>query len=128
MQRFSKNRQAIIDLLSSTDSHPTAEWIYEQLKSELPNLSLGTVYRNLTQLCESGVIKSVGFAGGMEHFDYKTFSHPHSVCSRCGTIIDIETDKAEDILEDVKLLTGLDNPELHVIGTCKECSKELNAV
>ena len=50
IQRFSKKRQAIYDCLAGTTSHPTADWIYHQLHADYPDLSLGTVYRNLTQL------------------------------------------------------------------------------
>ena len=90
MQRFSKKRTAIYDCLCGTKTHPTADWIYQQLLPEFPDLSLATVYRNLAQLKEAGRIRSVGTVAGQERFDADL--HPHgrraedaSGWSVCGT-------------------------------------------
>lgn len=89
MKRYSKNREAILDCLRRTKTHPTAEWVYEQLKPDCPSISLATVYRNLIALQEEGVICSVGISGGKEHFDSDTVPHAHAVCVVCGRIIDL---------------------------------------
>ena len=80
IQRFSKKRQAIYDCLRSTTSHPTADWIYHQLHPDFPDLSLGTVYRNLSQLKNAGLIQSVGVVAGQERFDANISPHTHLIC------------------------------------------------
>lgn len=122
--RFSKNREAILNCLKNTKSHPTAEWIYEQLKSEYPSLSLGTVYRNLNQLKEAGMIKSMGIVSGHEHFDADMSIHYHVICSGCGTIIDLETQP--DMLQLVNEIgekTQFSIAEMQLFGVCKNCSE-----
>lgn len=89
-QNFSRKRQAILDTIRSTSIHPTAEWIYQSLKQEYPDLSLGTVYRNLAQFKDEGVILSMGVMNGQERFDSNINPHSHFICTNCEAIIDIE--------------------------------------
>lgn len=88
-QNYSRKREAILNALRSTTSHPTADWVYQTLKPEFPDLSLGTVYRNLAQFKQDGVIASVGVVNGQERYDGNTKPHTHFICSRCGAVIDI---------------------------------------
>ncbi len=90
--RYSKQREAIIKLLSSTTSHPDAEWLYVRLREEYPNISLGTVYRNLRQLSQSGEILEI-HSKGISHFDATTDEHYHMYCNKCGGIFDIDREK-----------------------------------
>jgi Fur family peroxide stress response transcriptional regulator len=87
-RKHSKKRDAILELLRSVNTHPTAQWVYEQLKPRIPGLSLGTVYRNLTYFRQTGLAASVGIVNGEERFDGFTAPHPHLVCSRCGAVVD----------------------------------------
>ncbi len=89
-ENYSRKRVAIIDTLKSTNTHPTAEWIYTKLKPEYNDLSLGTVYRNLKKLCTDNKIRSVGVYNGQEHFDANVQPHSHFTCEDCGSIIDID--------------------------------------
>ena len=70
--RYSKKREAILDVIRSSDAHPSAEWIYQALKQANPDLSLGTVYRNLLFFQRQGTIQSVGVVHGQERFDAVT--------------------------------------------------------
>ncbi len=88
-RNFSAKREAIYETLASTKSHPTAEWVYDQLKPSIPDLSLGTVYRNLTVFKELGLTKCVGVVNGKERFDADMSQHPHFVCTRCLSVIDV---------------------------------------
>lgn len=88
-RNFSAKRDAIYRALLSTDKHPTAEWIYEHLKSEIPDLSLGTVYRNIAVFKEMGMVKSIGVVNGQERFDADMSQHSHFICKCCFKIIDI---------------------------------------
>lgn len=88
-QRYSKKREAILGLLRSTTEHPGAEWIYLRLKPDYPDLSLATVYRNLNQFKEQGLILSLGTVNGVERFDGTTAPHVHFVCDCCGKVQDL---------------------------------------
>ena len=85
----SRKRQAIYDHLCSVTDHPTAEMIYARLKPEIPELSLGTVYRNLTVLLEEGQIITVGKVDGQERYDARTTPHAHFVCRGCRRVLDV---------------------------------------
>ena len=87
--RQSKQRNRILELLRSTDRHPTADWLYQQLKNEFPYLSLGTVYRNLGTLIEQGLVKKIHFGSTFDRFEAKTQPHYHLICESCGNIIDV---------------------------------------
>ncbi len=84
-----RKRDAILSYLRSTDIHPSADMVYAQLKPEIPDLSLGTVYRNLSMFRQQGVIASVGTVNGVERFDGNTAPHVHFVCTDCSAVIDM---------------------------------------
>ena len=84
IRKHSKKRDAILNCLRETDAHPSAEWVYSRLKPQIPDLSLGTVYRNLALFKETGEAISLGTVMGLERFDGRTDPHIHFVCTRCG--------------------------------------------
>ena len=90
-RKTSKKRQAILDALMATTEHPNAEWLYHKLKPEYPDLSLGTVYRNLSLFADAGDILRIGVLGGQERFDGRTDPHAHLLCAECGRVMDVET-------------------------------------
>lgn len=125
--RYSKKREAILSALSATTCHPTAEWLYQTLKSQHPDLSLATVYRNLSQFKAQGTIKSVGVIGGQEHFDASTAPHNHFICHCCHAIIDLPVGPKNIELDDaVAQEYGLeiDGHELMFYGRCPTCMSE----
>jgi Fur family peroxide stress response transcriptional regulator len=126
-KKHSRKRDGILDLIRSTDSHPSAAWVYERLKPLFPRLSLGTVYRNIRGFREEGELASVGVVRGEERFDGRVEPHPHFVCSRCGKIVDIDLD-----MEKTQGITGgaLIAPDLLVdprktvfYGLCGDCRR-----
>lgn len=88
--RKTKQRDLILKVLRSTDTHPTADWIYEQVKKEMPNISLGTVYRNLGKLAKSGEIMELSFGSKYSRFDGNADDHYHFICTSCEKVIDIK--------------------------------------
>ena len=87
-KRYSRQREAILKNLRHRTDHPSADMVYESLRHEIPNISLGTVYRNLNNLSENGSI--LRFAvGGKEHFDGNITPHIHFICTDCGAIQDV---------------------------------------
>ena len=87
---FSSKRELIYSTLCSTKSHPSAKWVYEQLKEDYPDLSLGTVYRNIALFKENGKAIAVANVLGEERLDADTSPHAHLVCKCCGRIDDID--------------------------------------
>ncbi|MFP3091256.1 transcriptional repressor [Treponema sp. TIM-1] len=88
-RKHSKKRDAILEAIRSTTTHPGAQWVYEQLKPVIPDLSLGTVYRNITFFQQEGLVVSLGVVNGEERFDGEVKPHPHLVCRRCGRVADL---------------------------------------
>ncbi len=124
-KRFRK-REAILACLQSTTSHPSAEWVFEQLKPEIPDLSLGTVYRNLSLFKEQGKIISVGTVKGVERFDANTNPHVHYICGGCGRVLDLAEIQVPTQLADAaaKCAGGrVDGCQLTFTGFCKACLK-----
>lgn len=127
MQRYSKKRQSIIECVKNTKTHPTAEWVYNELKPLYKDLSLATVYRNINELVKSGKINSLGTVLDKERFDGDTTPHAHAVCARCGKIIDVTevtipkevTDKVQDKTE-----FKVTYSNVQFVGICSDCIKD----
>ncbi len=122
MRRHSRKRDAILHCIKESREHPSAEWIYTQLKPEHPDLSLGTVYRNLALFRENGEVVSVATVNGVERLDAYTEQHPHFICNGCDAVIDIEV-PIEDLRSDLEQRYGyeVDRSELIFRGLCKNC-------
>ena len=88
-ENFSRKREAVLHAVEGTKSHPSAEWVYGQLRQEHPDISLATVYRNLKRFCDTGRVRSIGVVNGQERFDADLSPHSHFVCRRCGAVQDI---------------------------------------
>lgn len=123
-RNYSKKREAILKVLRETTVHPTAEWIYTRLKSQYPDLSLGTVYRNLAQFKEEGTILSVGTVNGQERFDGNTKPHSHFICWECGAVLDVPGEfVGEEAKREVARSFGLSVESTEVLfrGVCDKC-------
>ncbi len=127
-QNFSKKREAIFRSICSTDTHPTAEWVYNQLKPEFPDLSLGTVYRNISMFKERGMVISVGTVNGQERFDWNVKPHPHFICTKCGAVIDVNQITGDNRSLDYSVASAygfqVDYHSLCFFGTCAACMKD----
>ena len=123
MARKSKQKEAIFKVLKETSCHPTAEWVYEQVKREIPNISLGTVYRNLKLLKQDGIISELDLTGTLSRFDGNAQNHYHFRCEQCGCIFDV--DESVNKESDARLVqkTGFKvfYHRLEYRGLCKDC-------
>lgn len=99
---YSKQRELIFEYVKSVKTHPTAEEVYNVLKNKINNLSLGTVYRNLSLLTEFGKIRRIKISYGKDRFDGNTSLHPHAICLKCGKIFDIDGCKTLGYDKDVE--------------------------
>ena len=119
-----RKRDAILTCLRQTTVHPSAEWIFTQLKPDIPDLSMGTVYRNLTLFKEQGVIASVGTVKGVERFDGNTDPHVHFLCTQCGAVVDLTgLTVPEELNKAAATETGgqVGTCQLTFTGICMEC-------
>ena len=122
--RYSKKREAILTALRQTDAHPSAEWLYQTLKATHPDLSLGTVYRNLLFFQQQGTVQSVGVVNGQERFDADITPHSHFVCTCCGAVIDLKKIPMDaNLNQAVQSQYGfqVERHELTFYGKCKAC-------
>lgn len=122
-----RKRNAILAYLRQTTEHPSAEMVFNQLKPEIPDLSLGTVYRNLSMFKANGEIISIGTVNGVERFDGNTNPHVHFVCNGCEKVTDLMTIAVpEELNQEVTDLTGgqIDMCHLTFIGQCSQCKKK----
>lgn len=97
--KHSRQRDMIKEFLMTRRDHPTADVIYTNVKKRDPNISLGTVYRNLTLLADIGEIARLRVGDGVDHFDADTSPHYHFVCTECGGITDLRMQDMDGILE-----------------------------
>ena len=118
--RYSKQREKIKNIVCDSTSHPNADWIFKETKKEIPNISLGTVYRNLKQLEKSGQIKAI-HNGGSVRYDGNVKKHNHLRCTVCDDLIDIQI--AHDVLYNSVINRynfKVDEIELTIIGRCQK--------
>lgn len=125
MKNYSKQREAILQVLRSTNTHPTANWIYNQVREQLPNISLGTVYRNLSALSAAGEILAIDVGDGFEHYDGDVSPHLHLSCRKCGDIHDLVL--KDDVLSDkAKEIGFIPETSIYVVyGVCKNCNQKI---
>ncbi len=123
MSRRSKQKEAIRRVVMETNCHPNADWVYEQVKSEIPNISMGTVYRDLRLLANAGEIQQLDIVGTASRFDGNTKSHYHFRCERCGRIYDLDEAVDQSIEEKVARKTGfkITGHRLELFGLCSQC-------
>ena len=95
--KYSRQRESIKACLMSRHDHPTADAVYASIREEFPNVSLGTVYRNLNLLVDLGEVRRVTIGDGKDHFDADTGTHYHFVCHRCGSITDLPLEPFADL-------------------------------
>ena len=126
-RKHSRKRDAILDCMRSTTCHPSAEWVYQQLKPVFPDISLGTVYRNLAMFKANGTIQSIGVVGGLERYDAEVAPHAHFICTCCGSVTDLPLAALEPtVLEEAGHLAHgtVSSYQLQFTGCCARCSEE----
>ena len=127
MKRYSQKRESIKQCLTGTTEHPSAEWVYNQLKPVYPDLSLGTVYRNINQLVADGEVRCVAVVQDKERYDARTEPHTHIICTRCGRVQDVDGAALPcELIDRVQALSGfaVSYINLQFAGICEECRKE----
>lgn len=124
--KYSRQRESIKKFLMTQTTHPTADIVYENMKQIYPNISLGTVYRNLSLLTDLGEIQKLPSLGGADRYDARTSPHCHFICTECGNITDLDI-KAADVLvnEASEQFSGrITGYSARFFGLCEECMKK----
>lgn len=121
--KYSKQRTLILETVVSNPIHPTANQVYEQLHCDNPNISLGTVYRNLNLLSELGQLKKIKVPDSSDRFDGRTERHCHIICNNCGRVSDADIDGIEALERQTEEKTGYSVDKLEIVfeGLCPDC-------
>ena len=121
--KYSRQRESIKACLMGRRDHPTADHVYLTIREVYPNISLGTVYRNLNLLVELGEIQKLTCGDGKDRFDAVVAPHYHFLCRKCGAVMDLplkpmpETERYAEEAAGVKV----DSHMIYMYGTCTEC-------
>ena len=125
MLRRTEQREVILRVLRTTNSHPTVDRIYDEVRKEIPHISLGTVYRNLKLLQEGGKILEIDLSGAFSRFDGNPENHYHFRCEKCGRVFDVDEPVSKELDERVarKMDFAVLYHRIEFRGLCKECQK-----
>ena len=124
--KYSRQRESIKNCLMNRTDHPTADALYLSIREEFPNISLGTVYRNLNLLVELGEIIRFSCGDGSEHFDFRTEPHYHFICRDCGAILDLPVELVHETSELLpeNLPGRADSHTIFFYGECESCLRK----
>lgn len=121
--KYSRQRELVREAVLHSDCHPTADDIYHQVRLKEPNVSLATVYRNLHQLVEHGMIRRIVIPGDSDRFDRRLAAHEHMICTACGRVVDVFFDQPPLRLLGQATDVPLTAYDLVLYGLCPHCSK-----
>lgn len=121
--KYSRQRESIKACLMARTDHPTADLLYTSIREQFPNISLGTVYRNLNLLVDLGEVRKLTCGDGTDHFDYDTSPHYHFVCRKCGKILDLPMNSAKELEAEAERHVGgkVDDHTVFFYGICGDC-------
>jgi Fur family peroxide stress response transcriptional regulator len=125
-RRETRQREAILKALRAVDSHPTADWIYEEVRKVIPRISKGTVYRNLKILYEAGEIAELNLNGTVTRYEGRKDNHYHFRCERCGRVFDMDEPVDTELDKRMAARTGfnISYHQLEFRGLCHDCERQ----
>ena len=127
--RITPQRQAILEILLASESHPTVDQIYEQIQAEFPMTSRATVYKTISLAKDMGAVLELEFSQGSNRYDgRRPYPHPHVICTQCGQVLDAEDLEIQALQQQVVRKTGykIINHRMDFFGVCPECQKALS--
>jgi Fur family peroxide stress response transcriptional regulator len=125
--RITPQRMAVIRILAASEDHPTAEQIFEKVKTEFPTTSLATIYKTIALLKGLNEVLELGFPDGSNRYDgNKPFPHPHVICTKCRKIMDPELMSLDELKDEIAKKTGfrIQHHRLDFFGVCRECQED----
>jgi Fur family peroxide stress response transcriptional regulator len=125
--KYSRQRESIKACLSGRTDHPTADTVYTCIRETFPNISLGTVYRNLNLLVDLGEIQKLTCGDGKDHFDWNPQPHYHFVCRCCGCVQDLDMKPIYDVEKQAQQCTAgrIEGHAIYFRGVCADCIASL---
>lgn len=121
--KYSRQRESIKACLMGRRDHPTADLVYMSIRQQYPNISLGTVYRNLNLLVELGDVRKLSFGGGPDRFDADLTPHYHFICQKCGAVSDLAMKPSSLLNHEAQHYCDgvIDSHLTYFYGVCREC-------
>jgi len=122
-------RWVIYRTLAGTDRHPTPEWVFEQVRREIPSISLATIYNNVRTFRDAGLLREVSTPDQAMRLDANLESHLHLVCTRCGTILDLPEGSLAPLRRRKTLPKGFRVEGFYAsfLGRCGQCRPRVHA-
>lgn len=123
-KRNTIQRSLILETVQELGCHATADEVFHRIVEKHPNISRGTVYRNLNLLSDMGEIRKVQIPGGADRFDHESHMHYHAKCEKCGRVFNVEMDVIKDLEKNIKNTHGFQFTGHHLIftGICPDCN------
>lgn len=123
---LTKQREVVLKVIRETPVHMTASEVFSEAKSKLPSISFATVYNSLRFLKEAGHIAEIQFGNGASRFDRMITRHDHAICTKCGTIVDIQMEHPEELVEFAAAYSTFkpESLEFTLRGICPDCLEE----
>ncbi len=124
--RNTAQRDLVLRVVEESCDHPSAETIYTRCRERMPEISLGTVYRNLKVLVELGKIREVSILNAGDRYDKTIGLHAHFRCKSCGVVLDVPAKDLDRLESAVQSMTGyqIDGTEVLFVGLCDRCKNE----
>ena len=125
---ITRQREAVLRVIRESDTHPTANEVFEGARRLLPGISFATVYNSLRYLKNEGFIGEVRFGRDGARYDRKVTRHDHAICDVCGKLVDLELPIPPAIVKKATELSQFDMGSVEVIfrGTCPDCTQFKN--
>lgn len=122
-QRYTEQRAAVYRFLAATESHPTADDVFLAVRSEIPDISLATVYKSLETLVGCGLATKLTYGDGSARYDGRTDPHHHARCLRCGSVRDVPGHLGPDAVRPLEPVRGFEVQgfRLELVGVCERC-------
>lgn len=127
MKRKTIQRTLVLEMVNKLKCHATADEVYDSVVKEHPNISRGTVYRNLNQLSADGEIRKVEIPGGADRFDHFCNNHYHAICTCCGCVFDVDVKYMDGLENSIHDSSGFQFVSHDIIfkGICSKCTGHL---
>ncbi len=122
-QRFTEQRAAVYRFLCASTAHPTADDMFTAVRTEIPDISLATVYKALETLVGCGLAVKLTYGDGSARYDGRTDPHPHARCLRCGAVVDVPGRLDPNSFGGLGRLDGFEvrSYRLELVGICATC-------
>jgi Fe2+ or Zn2+ uptake regulation protein len=120
---LTRQRQVVLDVVQSGDTHPTAAEVFEAARRKMPGISFATVYNSLRFLKQEGLVREVAFGSGASRYDRETDRHDHAICSACGMLVDFDLPGTVDLIRSAARASRFKPESVHLtlVGLCPGC-------